>query len=166
MAHVRKVHKKISSTCYGQHLDSGYSGVQEHDAIVCCYSHCQQLQKSRSIHGKMSLPSIRLELSTLLIDWEHSYAAVWTLTAHVWDFASLRITVNWSLQSIATVCITSSSWTISQLISFVWEGDKQARHVVGGNGLRSDGVDKNELLLELVWSATIGHFLELITEKA
>jgi hypothetical protein len=28
------------------------------------------------------------------------------------------------------------------------------------------GVDKNELLLELVWSATIGHFLELITEKA
>jgi hypothetical protein len=35
------------------------------------------------------------------------------------------------------------------------------------NGLRrSDGVDKNELLLELVWSATIGHFLELITEKA
>jgi hypothetical protein len=28
------------------------------------------------------------------------------------------------------------------------------------------GVDKNELLLELVWSAIIGHFLELITEKA
>jgi hypothetical protein len=37
---------------------------------------------------------------------------------------------------------------------------------VGGNGLRSDGVGKNELLLQLVWSATIGHFLELKTEKA
>jgi len=74
-----------------------------------------------------------------------------TLTAQEWDFASLRITVNWSFQNIATVCITSS-WTISHLISFVREGNTQAWHVVGGNGLRrSNGVDKNELLLELVW---------------
>lgn len=63
--------QKISSTCYSQHLDSGYSGVQEHDVIVCCYSHCQQLQKSRSIHGKMSLPSIRLEL--YLVDWLRTF---------------------------------------------------------------------------------------------
>jgi hypothetical protein len=131
--------------------------------FVCCYSHCQQLQKSRSIHGKMSLPSIRLEL--YLVDWFRTFI-YGSLTAHVWDFASLRIKVNWSFQNIATVCITSS-WTISHLISFVWEGNTQAWQVVGGNGLRrSDGVDKNELLLELVWSATIGHFLELITEKA
>jgi hypothetical protein len=82
MAHVRKVHKKISSTCYSQHLDSGYSGVQEHDAIVCCYSHCQQLQKSRSIHGKMSLPSIRLEL--YLVDWLRTFIMYGIL--HTWEW--------------------------------------------------------------------------------
>jgi hypothetical protein len=54
-------HSLRSTSC------SSYSGVQEHDAIVCCYFHCQQLQKSRSIHGKMSLPSIRLEL--YLVNW-------------------------------------------------------------------------------------------------
>jgi len=128
MAHVRKVHKKNSSTCYSQHLDSGYSGVQEHDAIVCCYSHCQQLQKSRSVHGKMSFPSIGLEL--YLVDWEHSYVAVWNIDCTCMGFFIAENTVNWSPQNIPTVCITSS-WTISHLISFVWEGKTQARYCHG-----------------------------------
>jgi hypothetical protein len=36
---------------------------------------------------------------------------------------------------------------------------------VGGNGFRSDGVDKNELLLQLVWSATIGQPKICLVEK-
>ncbi len=166
MAHVRKVHKKISSTCYSQHLDSGYSGVQEHDAIVCCYSHCQQLQKSRSIHGKMSLPSIRLEL--YLLDWFRTFIC-----------GSLK---HW-LHMYGILHPWESKWIDHfkplQLFALLHPGPfptwsvlcEKVTHRHGmlrvANGLRrSDGVDKNELLLELVWSATIGHFLELITEKA
>ncbi len=166
MAHVRKVHKKNSSTYYSQHLDSGYSGVQEHDAIVCCYSHCQQLQKSRSIHGKTSLPSIRVEL--YLVDWLRTFICGslkhWLHMCeilHPWESQQLD---HFKTLQLFALLHPGPFLTWSVLCEKVTHRHSMLWVAMDEEDLM--GVDKNELLLELVWSAIIGHFLELITEKA
>ncbi len=79
------------------------------------------------------------------------------MSAHVWNFTSLWTAVNWSFQNITTVYLTSS-WTISRLISPVWEAEH--RHGTlwdhGSSLWQSCWVSQVEA--GLVWPSTLTTF--------